>query len=366
MRTTQIHNANTRTYANDAKKRPFALFAFHSRRSHYVDGFGLIEIIIVTAIVTGTLFGFLQAGIVSLKLLRSEKENLEAALLAQEALEAVRSLRDESWANNIAVLANAAPYYPVVENGKWMLKTASPGLINGKYERYVIFEEVKRDASDRISSSGNVDLATRLVTAYATTTRKTTALASYFTDFLGALGGESETLVTSFEDATTDGDLANFPSNNSGDGDPAQGWTTLSAAIKATKVELYLKRAAAAPSNIYAELRSTPAGTVLGTSNTVTSATISDSGLTWVEFRFSPAVSLVAATKYYIRLRSVPSSTDAGSGSQGVIHWGYKQTASSPYASGEARRYVGRLSNPSDPGQALDQYDFGFRVYALQ
>lgn len=330
-----------------------------------MKGFGLIEIIIVTAIVTGALFGFLQAGIVALKLLRNEKSNLEAVLLAQEALEAVRSVRDESWASNIAPLANGVRYYPVVENGKWKLNIVSPGLINGKYDRYVMLGEVRRDAADKIAGSGSVDAGTRLVTAYAATTQKTTTLVSYFTDFLTPLGGQSEAVSVSFEDATTDGDLANFPANNSGDGDPAQGWTTVGA-IQATKVGLYLKRTTTAPSNIYAELRATPTGSVLGASNTITSSTISNSGLAWVEFRFSPAVSLAASTKYYIRLRSVPTSTDAGSGSQGTIHWGYKQTASSPYAGGEARRYIGRLSNPSDSGQTLDQYDFGFKVYTLQ
>ena len=336
-------------------------------------GFGLIEIIIVTAIIAGTFFGFLQAGIVSLKLLRNEKENLEAVLLAQEAMEAVRSVRDESWAGNIRwrtqspLNSPSLPYYPVVVNSKWSLATTSPGLINGKYNRYVIFGKVSRDGQGRIvSSGGSDDPGTRLVTAYATTTQKTTTLVSYFTDFLSAVGGQSEAVAIFFGDAATDADLANFPANNSGDGDPAQGFTTLSAAIQVTKVELYLRRTTATPSNIYAELRATPTGTILGASNTITSSTISNSGLTWVEFRFSEPVSLAPLTIYYIRLRSVPASTDAGSGSAGTIHWGYMQTGSSPYAGGEARRYIGRLSNPSDSGQILDQYDFGFRVYDLQ
>ena len=48
-----------------------------------MKGFGLIEIIVVVAIITVSLFGFLQAGIIALRLLRSEKENLETALLAK-------------------------------------------------------------------------------------------------------------------------------------------------------------------------------------------------------------------------------------------------------------------------------------------
>lgn len=332
------------------------------------NGFGLIEIIIVTAIVSTALFAFSQAGILSVRLLRNEKENLEATLLAQESLEAVRSVRDESW-NNISVLSNSTSYYPVVQNGKWALLSSSPGFINGKYDRYLVFDQVLRDLQDRIASSGTPDTGTRRVRAItawqkfgATTTAE---LVTYLTDFQGSLPRPQESKVIFFEDAATDADLANFPSNNSGDGDPAQSFTT-AGAIQVTKVELFLRRTTANPSNIYVELRPTPTGSVLGTSNAITASTMGSSTLSWVEFRFSESVNLNAAAVYHIRLRSSPVSTDAGSGSQGTIHWGYKQTPSSPYAGGEARRYVGRLSNPGDAGQLLDQYDFGFRVYDLQ
>ena len=329
------------------------------------QGFGLVEIIVVTAMISGVFFAFSQAQVVSVKLLRGEKEYLEATLLAQEALEAVRSVRDESWTLNIATLANGATYYPVVQNGKWALTITSPGLINGKYTREIIFSEVYRNTQDKIAVSGTLDANTKLVTAKVSWSGKTKELKMYSANFLETLGGQQEVKTIFFEGGTTDADLVNFPSNNSGNGDPAQGFTTVSA-IQASKVELYLKRVTASPSNIYVELRQTPTGAILGTSNTITSSTISNSLLSWVEFRFPSAVSLSATTNYYIRLHSIPSSTDASSGSAGTIHWGYQQTPPSPYAGGVGRRYIGRLSNPNDSGQSLDQYDFSFRVYAVQ
>lgn len=332
------------------------------------SGFGLIEIVVVTAVVTTALFAFSQAGILAVRLLRAEKENLEATLLAQEGMEATRSLRDESWANNIATLANGTMYYSVVENGKWKFSTVSPGILNGKYTRAVIFDEVRRDAQDKIALSGTVDVGTRKVTSRVTWGSKQKELATYVTNFPASLSWPQESKVIFFEGATTDADLGNFPSNNSGDGDPAQGFTTLGSAIGVTKAELYLRRTAAGPSNVYVELRNSPTGAVLGASNIITSSTISNTTQSWVEFRFDPAVTLTALTKYYIRLRSMPSSTDVGSGSQGIINWGYQQSSGSPYGGhgNEARRYIGRLSNPNDTGQELDQYDFGFRIYALQ
>lgn len=329
------------------------------------DGFGLIEIVVVTAVVTTALFAFSQAGILSVRLLRAEKENLEATLLAQEAMEAVRSLRDESWTNNIAALTNGTTYYPMVENGKWKLATVSPGVLNGKYTRTILFDEVRRDAQDKIASSGTVDSGTRKVTARVTWDAKQKELVTYLTNFSASLGWPQESKLIFFEDATTDADLASFPSNNAGDGDPAQSFATMGA-IQATKVELFLRRITSTPSNIYVELRPSPTGTVAATSNTINSSTITSASLSWVEFRFPDNVSLNAGATYYIRLRSSPSSTDVGSGSVGTIYWGYKQVSGSPYAGGEARRYIGRLSNPADAGQLLDQYDFGFRIYALQ
>lgn len=329
-------------------------------------GFGLIEVIIVTAIITVSLFGFLQAGISAVRLLRNEKENLELTLLAGEALEAVRAIRDESWTNNIAPLTASTQYYPMVENGKWKLATAPPALINGKYNRYIYINDVYRDLQDKITSNGiTLDADTQKITAVATSSAKTVTLVSYIANFRESLAPPVEAKDVFFEGAITDGDLANFPSNDAGDGDPVQTLTT-AGAIEATAVEVYLRRTTANPSDIYAEIRSGPTGAILGTSQIITASTISNSALSWVAFRFPDPIPLSASTQYSIRLRSIPSSADADSGSAGTIHWGYLQSAGSPYAGGDARRYVGRLSNPADIGQLLDQYDYGFRVYDLQ
>jgi len=329
-----------------------------------LSGFGLIEIIVVSSLVTVVFFGILQAGIVALKLLRNEKENLEAALLAQEALEAVRSLRDESW-TKLSILSNNTPYYPVVENNKWTLKSTPPPPLNGKYNRYVMFSDVFRDSQDKIASAGTLDSNTKQVTAYVASDSKIFQITTYLTNFQAYLTYPQEAKVISFENGTTDADFGQFPSDNAGDGDPVQSFTT-SGAIQVTKVEFYLRRTTAAPSNVYLEIRSSPTGAILGTSNIINSSTISDSSLSWVEFRFYPAVQLNANTTYYLRLRSNPSSTDAGSGSQGLIHIGYQNIPGSPYSGGEARLYVGRLSNPNDEGQIQADYDFSFKIFDLQ
>lgn len=376
-RSLKIQNVKRKMQNNNSKfkkiispKAGYQNFALCALRFKFSKGFGLVEIVVVIGIVTVALFSFSQTGIVAVKVLRQEKENMEATLLAKEALEAVRAVRDESWTNNISPLVNGSSYYPVIENGKWKLSVSSPGFINGKYDRYVIFSEVLRDAQDKIASSGDIDSGTRKVTSRAqwfkNNATSTVELATYITNFQGSLQSRAETKTIFFEDSPTDSDLMNFPSENSGNGDPVQSFTTLSSSIKVSKIEVYIKRATSNPSDVFAEIRSGSAvGPVLGTSNIIDSQSLLQN-LSWVEFRFPGEVNLNPLTKYYIRLRSVPSSNDAFSGSKSLIHWGYKQTPPSPYSGGELRRYVGRLSNPNDQGQLLDQYDAGFRVYSVQ
>ncbi|MEW6070398.1 MAG: VCBS repeat-containing protein, partial [Candidatus Thermoplasmatota archaeon] len=103
-------------------------------------------------------------------------------------------------------------------------------------------------------------------------------------------------------------------------------------------------------------------GPVLGSSEVIQSSQLPTT-LTWIEFNFSTPVVLEADTTYYLRLRSIPDSTVAGSGASGYIAWGYRQNATSPYPGGVAYRYIGSQNNPE--GELLDQFDFSFNVYEI-
>ena len=327
------------------------------------EGFGLLEIVIVTAMVSGSLFVFSQAGAFALKLLRHEKDTLEMTLLAEEGLEAARSLRDESWANNIDAHDEGADHHIIVEGGRWTIShTPSPPI--GQYSRVIVIEQVIRDGQDKIAVSGAPDSGTVKVTARVTNGSRTVSLVSYLTDFQQYVPRPTDTISVSYEGATNDADIITFPSNNSGSGDPAQSFTTPASPIQITKVSLLLRRATAVPSNVYAEIRTAPdAVPAVGTSATVTSTSIPQDSAAWVDFVFPAPVSLAGAMPYTIRLRSVPDSAVPFSGSVGALRWQYLQSGTQgPYAGGIARRYIGS----SGQGSPLDQYDFGFRVYVLQ
>jgi len=127
-------------------------------------GIGMIEIIVCLAIIAVTFWGFLELVRYNLKIQEQSEAKLEAMNLAIEAIEAVRSIRDENW-NNLASLSLETRYYPIISTNKWTLTAANPGPINGLYDRWVIFERVYRDSSDDISSSGTEDSQTKKVTA---------------------------------------------------------------------------------------------------------------------------------------------------------------------------------------------------------
>lgn len=319
----------------------------------HTDGFGLVEIVVATAVVVASFFALTAAVRMALNGLQESAREAQASFLLEEAVEAVRSLRDESWGTYIAPVATSTAHYPVFSGGRWTMATSNPGLIDGTFTRTVVLEDVwRKNADDDIVDAGAPDPKT-----FDPGTKRVVARVSWGT------ATPTETLAVAYEGGATDGDLGNFPSNNSGNGDPAQGVTTLAEAVTVPRVELYMRRATANPSDIYLEIRETSTvGSVLATSQTVDGAAL-PATLSWVSFSFASAPTLDPSTIYHLRLRSVPDSTVAFSGSVGTVHWAYRQTGPSPYAGGIARRYVGRLSNPSDQGQALAQYDFSFRVY---
>jgi len=127
-------------------------------------GIGIIEVIICIAIITITFWSFTGIAKYSLKIQEQSKAKIEAINLASEAIEAVRSIRDESW-DNISSLLLETKYYPIISENKWTLTLNNPGLINGTYSYSVTLERIYRDANDNISETGTEDNQTKKIIA---------------------------------------------------------------------------------------------------------------------------------------------------------------------------------------------------------
>ena len=132
------------------------------------QGMSLIEILIVIFIVSVALSSVLGLTSFSLSAVSFTKQSYRANIIAQQLLEQVRNLRDETnWdADGLGVLMIDTDYY--------IIKTGSPEewqMIQGTetidgFTRKVIFNQVGRDGNDNIVESGGaIDLNTKKIIA---------------------------------------------------------------------------------------------------------------------------------------------------------------------------------------------------------
>lgn len=151
------------------------------------NGFSMVEMIVVMAILLTTIVGILQVIFLERRAQILAREDASAYILARETMEAARSVRDSDW-TNISTLSYSTPYYPQVNaSDQWELIATNPGPV-GIYTRWVEFEEVLRDANDNIAVSGTSDADTLKVTAYVEWVRpggdtRTVTLETYLTNW---------------------------------------------------------------------------------------------------------------------------------------------------------------------------------------
>lgn len=126
-------------------------------------GFGLVEVVVAVSIAAFSIVVVWQVYALFLGLSLSNSSLFQASFLAEEGIEAVKFMRDESWTTNIATLSEDVPYTLVFTGTAWETTTA-PALIDGQFDRKVVLTGVERDASGDITSSGSPDSNTKKVT----------------------------------------------------------------------------------------------------------------------------------------------------------------------------------------------------------
>ena len=148
------------------------------------QGFGLIEILIAIFIVSLAFGSIALTNIVSLRLVSRQENQLQAAFLAQETLEAVRAVKEESWAI-IEGLNAGQPYHPVPSGVplKWILAPGGETLTG--FTRQVTAGSVSRDNNDDIiEAGGTVDPGTKKITAAVSWTFEGKNYETLLTDYL--------------------------------------------------------------------------------------------------------------------------------------------------------------------------------------
>lgn len=133
-----------------------------SNKTKNNNGFSIAEIVVAVAVIALSIFGFLTVAGVSLKTLRANTNNIQAAFLLEEGVEAVRILRDSGWDANVSPL-NAETNYYLSFNGTTWEATTTNIFIDNFFERKFIADNVYRDSNDDIAVSGTLDPSTKKI-----------------------------------------------------------------------------------------------------------------------------------------------------------------------------------------------------------
>ena len=149
-------------------------------------GFSLVEVLVATAIVAIALTSLITAVAYSLKADRLDLRRLQSSYLAEEELETVRLLRDQSWETSFGSWTDSAAYYIQFNpsTGSLSATEAVQASIDGIFTPSFTVSDVDRDVDGNIAASGVNDPNTKLVTVsvgYPDTLNPTT-LSAYFTN----------------------------------------------------------------------------------------------------------------------------------------------------------------------------------------
>ncbi len=128
-------------------------------------GIGLIEILVAISIISVALVSLMGLFSNYIKIAQHQEKNIEAINLAEESIEAIRAIRDESW-TNLSDLTLGAIYHPAKQGTpqKWLLALGTETI--NDFLREIFFENALRDVSGNIVESGGAaDPDTKKITS---------------------------------------------------------------------------------------------------------------------------------------------------------------------------------------------------------
>ena len=148
-------------------------------------GFGLVEIVIGSAILATVFLAVSAYYQGSLKVSRTTANLTQASFLLEEGLEVAKMFRDDSW-GNISTPASGTQYYLSFNGTKWATSTTNV-YIDSMFERSLTLNDVYRDVNDDIvSTGGTLDTGTRKATVtvswHENTGTTTKSIATYLTN----------------------------------------------------------------------------------------------------------------------------------------------------------------------------------------
>jgi Tfp pilus assembly protein PilV len=126
-------------------------------------GLSLIEVVIGAGIIGASVVTVISIYGTLTRMSYDNTARIQAAMLAEEGIEAVKTMRDSGWDSNIGTLTNGSTYRLAYSSGAWH-STTSAVWIDSKFERTFTVSSVARDGSSNIvTSGGTTDTGTKLV-----------------------------------------------------------------------------------------------------------------------------------------------------------------------------------------------------------
>lgn len=132
---------------------------------NHKKGMSLIEVVIAAAIIGGSIV-FIMGIYASLSSLSFRNTaRIQSAMLAEEGIAALKTMRDAGWSSRIASLT-VGTTYRLNWSGSYWQATTSAALIDDQFDRTFVLSSVSRDNidSDIVTSGGTVDSNSRKVT----------------------------------------------------------------------------------------------------------------------------------------------------------------------------------------------------------
>lgn len=152
-------------------------------------GFGLVEVVIGSAVLSVALLGISGFFQTVLRASRTTESAVQGDYLLEEGVEILKSLRDANYTNNFKNLSTTTIYY-FSWNGTSWVATTTKVTVDSKFERNFTLEDGKRDVNSDIATSGTTDVDLKLATVsvswwnpvVGTTTR---SIQAYITNIFG-------------------------------------------------------------------------------------------------------------------------------------------------------------------------------------
>lgn len=148
-------------------------------------GISLVEAVIGSAIAGIAIVAVI--GVIASALARKSEltRTVQATVLAEEGIEAMRFVRDSGWATTSALTLNT-DYFPVFNGVSWQVQTNQPGFVFGVFDRRIRVSSVSRDTNqDIVTSGGTVDPNIKYVTVTVAWSARGATTTKTYSTYLG-------------------------------------------------------------------------------------------------------------------------------------------------------------------------------------